>query len=251
MGSDATDQDASAAVLAAMAEDVSTLALLHDREASGELLDLLKCRGFPGSLLLPPAASRMQAGAALLKDALAQLKAPYPDAELDELAADYAAIYLTHGLSASPLESVWTDPEGLALQDATFRLRQQYRIHGLVVENWRHRSEDHLVVQLHFLALMLGRLGVAAIREVASFMDEHLLRWLPVFATRVVGRCATRFYAGVALLTDGYCDQMRDVLAEMLGEPRPALRPLLLPGDRAASADEEAGPFLPGSGPSW
>lgn len=251
MASEGGGGDAVPAILAAMAEDVSMLAMLHDREATPERLDVLKSCGFPSSLLLPPAASRMQSGTTLVRDALAQLKAPYPAAQLDELAADYAAIYLTHAYSASPLESVWTDADALAFQEATFRLRTQYRVHGLMVENWRRRSEDHLVVQLHFVSLLLGRVGMGAIREVASFLDEHLLRWLPMFATRVVGRCATRFYAGVALLTDGYCDQMRDVLAEMLGEPRPALQPLPQPGERGSGAGNEPPPFVPGTGPSW
>ena len=43
------------------------------------------------------------------------------DGERDELAADFAAIYLTHGLSASPYESVWLDEEGLAMQGPMFQ----------------------------------------------------------------------------------------------------------------------------------
>ncbi|MFO1319971.1 MAG: molecular chaperone TorD family protein [Burkholderiales bacterium] len=243
--------EAEAAILAAMAADLSMLAALHDREVTPDLITQLKLRAFPDSLLLPPSASLMRSGAVVFQDALRRLREPYVPAQLDELAADYAAIYLTHAYQASPCESVWTDPEGLALQASTFRLRERYRSHGLTVENWRQRSEDHLVVQLHFISLLLERLGERALREVTAFMDEHLLRWLPQFAARVVGRCATQFYAGAALLTAGYCDQMRDVLAEMLGEPRPDPASVSLPHPRDAHAEATPPAYVPGAAPSW
>jgi hypothetical protein len=83
-------------------------------------------------------------------------------------------------------------------------------------------------------------------------LDEHLLRWVDDFALRVASRCETRLYAGLALLTAAYLEELRDLLAEILGVPRPSpeevaerLRP-----DRPAPVEVE-GPYLPGVAPSW
>jgi TorA maturation chaperone TorD len=48
------------------------------------------------------------------------------------------------------------------------------------------------------------------------------LRWIEEFAERVADRCSTRFYAGLALLTAAYLDELRDLLARLLDQPRPA-----------------------------
>lgn len=56
-----------------------------------------------------------------------------PASSVDELAADYAAIYLTHALRASPHESVWRDDDHLMLQGPTFAVRAFYRRHGVQV----------------------------------------------------------------------------------------------------------------------
>jgi hypothetical protein len=52
-------------------------------------------------------------------------------------------------------------------------------------------------------------------------LDEHLLRWLPDFAARVAARAETPFFAVLGRLTFAWCEQLRDLLAESLGEPRP------------------------------
>ncbi|NIO42018.1 MAG: dehydrogenase, partial [Burkholderiales bacterium] len=169
----------------------------------------------------------------------------------DELAADYAAIYLNHKYLASPCESVWIDPEGLALQVATFQIRSWYRRYGLRVENWRTRSDDHLVAQLHFLEILFGRIDECEIGEIGRFMDEHLLRWLPNFAARVAERCATRFYAGAGLLTASYCEAVRDLIAEITGEPRPSAEEIEQRMNPKTQNEAVPIAFHPGLKPSW
>ena len=75
--------------------------------------------------------------------------------------------------------------------------------------------------QLQFLA---RRLDAAATpedwRALGRFLDYHLLRWLPDFAGRVADRCDTMFYAALALLTDAWLQQLRDLIADHLGESR-------------------------------
>ncbi len=232
----------------ALADDAESLAALHDRELTPEMLAALHEVGFPDNLGLLPNDEPMRETWRVMTHTLGQAAA----ARLDDLAADYAAIYLTGAYGASPCESVWTDDDHLACQEAMFALRRIYAEAGLAATDWRRRPDDHLVLQLLYLAHVLRVAdSLEASRMLATAMDEHLLRWLPAFAARVEQRCATDFYAALARLTFLWCSRVRDLLAEGLGEARPThdeVEARLLPKRRA-----EAQPlaYLPGAAPSW
>jgi hypothetical protein len=82
-------------------------------------------------------------------------------------------------------------------------------------------------------------------------MDEHLLRWLEDFAGRVVTHCMTPFYAGLAALTAVYCDQLRDCLARILDEPRPAAEQIGQSPQPQPAVRETPLRYMPGIAPSW
>lgn len=181
---------------AAAAQDLSTLAVLHHAELDDELLARLRQVDFPQSMGLRLTTEDGREAIDLLTKAIQSLSSPLSSIERDELAADYAAIYLTYAYRASPCESVWLDQENLGMQAPMFQVREIYRRYQLAAPNWRLRPDDHLVLELHFLAHMMQEDHPEALAEAARFLDEHLLRWLPQFARRVSHRCATAFYAG-------------------------------------------------------
>lgn len=204
------------------AEDLLVLARLHGRELEAAAIVALHndCAGeFLGLQLTSEVAAT---GLTLMRQGLAELVADLNQGTLDRLAADYADIYLNYGLRASPCESVWLDEDHLTHQGPMFEVRNWYRAQGLHVEDWRKRSDDHLVNELDFLAhLLAGARQSISLAEAARFMDEHPLRWIESFAERVADRCASRFYAGLALLTAAYLDELRDLLARLVDQPRP------------------------------
>jgi TorA maturation chaperone TorD len=131
-----------------------------------------------------------------------------------------------------------------------FRLRSQYARHGLAVHDWRKRSDDHLVVQLQFVAHLLSVPG-NGLRDAAHFLDEHLLRWIPEFARRVAGRCDTAFYGGLAMLTAAYLDELRELLGQILGEPRPTAEEVEARFKSKVSVEAPPPRYIPGPAPSW
>jgi TorA maturation chaperone TorD len=238
---------------AAVAEDLLALALLHDRELDRKLILTLWEHCYEHWLGLRMTGERGNEALALFRKGLSDLPTDLHQETLDRLAADYADIYLTYGLRASPCESVWLDEDNLTMQQPTFRVRDCYRRHGIAVADWRIRSDDHLVYELRFLAHLLnGEPERVDLAEAAAFLDEHLLRWIDQFAERVAQRCDTRFYAGLALLTAAYLQELRALLADQLGCPRPTPEEL---ETRLTAADfpalEAEGPYLPGAAPSW
>jgi TorA maturation chaperone TorD len=234
-----------------VALDLMTLAQLHDRELDGQTIASLKQDRFPESL-----AFRLESTPA--KEVLSALTAILGEMVLDsersdELAADFASIYLTHGIGASPCESVWLDEDGLAMQKPMFEVRESYARLGLSAPDWRMRPDDHLVHQLQFLAELFDHEDPSAVSEAARFLDEHSLRWVPDFARRVAQRSATPFYAGLGMLTSYYLDELRDALALILSEPRPTAEEV---EQRMKQPVEDVplpmpGAYVPGSSPSW
>lgn len=236
----------------AIADDLLLLALLHDRELDRELIHALWRDCYEDFLGLRLQAPGGVSALTLFRDGLTEIPTALGQATLDRLAADFADIYLTYGLRASPCESVWLDEDSLTLQEPTFQVRAWYRRHGLEVTDWRRRSDDHLVYELRFLAYLLnGNEEPGDLGEVARFMDEHPLRWVSRFAERVAARCETQFYAGLALLTAAYLDELRDVLATLFGLSRPLPEELAAVAVPPLNRGELEGPYLPGVAPSW
>lgn len=235
----------------AVADDLVLLASLHHAEVDDRvLLDLALAR-FPREPGLRLRSAQARDAAKAMVDALDELSLPVPRDTLDVLAADYAAIYLNNDYGASPHESFWIDEENLLMQAPMFEVRAFYREHGMAAADWRRRADDHLVIELLFLAKLLREQPADVLDEAARFMDEHLLRWLPRFCERVARRCATSFYAASAWLTAAYCDDLRDALAEILGTPRPS--PEEIEARMKPAAVQNAVPikFVPGAAPSW
>lgn len=234
----------------ALADDAESLAALHDRELDAGMIDALRHVGFPANLGLLPGSARAEEAWRFMAAAVAELPAAPDAAALDELAAEYAAIYLTGAYGASPCESVWLDDERLVCQAPMFALRDLYAEAGLAGADWRSRPDDHLVLQLLYVAHALRAANDdGARRALAAVLDEHLLRWLPDFAARIAARAALPFHAGLAALTAAWCDGLRDALAATLGEPRPSPEELVA---RAAKRPEVAPlTYHPGAGPGW
>ncbi|HIP52528.1 MAG TPA: hypothetical protein EYH03_00755 [Chromatiales bacterium] len=186
-----------------------------------------------------------------MSELISRIPEQLDEAFIDELAADFADIYLNNTLSASPLESVWIDEEGLICQEPMFQVREWYERFGLVVPDWRKRPDDHLVTQLTFVARVLREHGVEKLREVAIFLDEHLLRWVPDFTARVSTRCSTAYFSVLAYMTNAYLNELRGMIAEITGEPVPSKEEIEERMKPKAEPVEVPVAFMPGTEPSW
>ena len=232
----------------ALVEDLDQLIRLHDRELDAETLAALRSAVFPDGLALSAADEAGETAYANMAAALRE------NPTLNELAADYAAIYLNNSFGASPYESVWLSDEHLACDRPMFELREIYAAAGWRVGDWRRRFDDHLVLQLQYLRRVLAKAAVDP-EELAGFIDEHLGYWLPDWGQRVSSHCGTRFYAALAQLTYVWLLQFRELLAEIHDLPLPSREQMGEKINRKLALDKaEIAPvrFMPGvQGPSW
>lgn len=241
---------------AALADDLMLLARLADREVDADVIEALRSAPVAAWFSLKLDGVEFDEAASLFAQAFAEMPEPVDTGALDELAAEFAAIYLTHHYRASPNESVWRDDEGLERQQAMFAVRAWYQRHGVSAPDWRRRADDHLVHELEFLASLIRDAGTTgALDAAARFLREHPLVWVRAFARTVVMRCRLSFYAGVGLLTAIYLDHLAQVLGETLGcdmTPAPIEGQVGAPSQGATltCADPASIP-VQGAGPGW
>jgi TorA maturation chaperone TorD len=246
----------SAAERQALAEDVDLLVRLADRELDAETLTLLRGREPADWFALDLSGAEFDAARTLLVDGLAETPDPPSESDLDDLAAEYAAIHLLNSYEASPSESVWRDEDHLERQEAMFLAREWYARHGVKAPNWRVRADDHLVNELQFLALMLRGGGSRDdLREAARFLRDHLLVWTPLFADRVAARCRLQLYAAISLTTAIYLRRLGLALGAATGldmtPPDRVFKTVKDDGPTCASPRELPPEKTPFNSPSW
>jgi TorA maturation chaperone TorD len=227
----------------AAADDLRLLAMLHGGELSSETLSALRTHDFADNFSLV-LTSQLAAEAMLVVNEGLSAAADGGEKAVDDLAADYADIYITHRLQVSPYESPWLDEDKLVNGEPMFKVRAWYEKFGLEAEDWRLRADDHMCLQMTFIAHLLSKPGVE-LAEVGRFMDEHMLRWLDKFAEFTSQRCATPFYAGLAMFTYAYMDELRTMIEYVTGEQRTRH------DEEDETTDESMAPFAPGAEPGW
>jgi len=103
------------------------------------------------------------------------------------------------------------------------QVREWYKKYEVLAKNWKKRPDDYISLEVEFIGhLMSVDDQLATLKETARFLDEHPLRWFKEFAARVSARCATAFYAGLVIFTVQYLEELRDLLAKILDDPRPS-----------------------------
>ena len=140
-----------------------------------------------------------------------------PDKELlEELAVEYARLFLGPGKHVSPHESVHhlrDDGEGGSLWGkSTVEVKKLIESTGLDYKDAYKGMPDHISVELEFMQQVILREEKAweeADNNTASdcrqlekkFIEEHLARWIPTFCDKVIGEAELPFYREMAALT--------------------------------------------------
>lgn len=160
------------------------------------------------------------------------------EADLEALAVDYARIFLGAGVAegdaAIPYESVYTSPQRLLMQNAWESVRHAYLERGIAVKPRIGLYEDHLGIELGFMASLAARDGSTESLQASAtsgtlleglcfeeaFLRDHLLRWVPRLAAdvrRITG--TTGFYQDAADLTEAWlaldAETLRDLKDEL------------------------------------
>lgn len=153
-------------------------------------------------------------------DALVMQLAAAPS-NLDAVAGDYARIFVgPAALPAPPWESVYRGKKRMIMTETTLSVREFYRACGYEAKQYRHVPDDHVAIELDFLAALAqetldacasgdGGAAQRAFDASTSFLDAHLGTWVSEFAADLHERAGSPFYCVVAdaLATFVACDK--------------------------------------------
>jgi TorA maturation chaperone TorD len=141
-----------------------------------------------------------------------------------DIARDYQRLFVGPGpLLAPPYESVHTTRDRLLFEAPTLEVRAAYRAFGQMAPALGREPDDHLGLELDFLAHLCGRAldAVDTHDELAldttlaaqqEFLHRHLGRWGADCFRLVQQHARTSFYRGVALLGLGVLAEAEDLL---------------------------------------
>lgn len=132
-----------------------------------------------------------------------------------EMQADFTRLFIGVGkVIAAPWESVYFNEDRLTFEEETLQVRQWFRRFGLEAEKLFNEPDDHIGLELTFLANLTSQALEALdgddtekfdslIQARNEFLTEHLLKWGFRWCDLVTENARTDFYKGIGLLTRG------------------------------------------------
>jgi anaerobic sulfite reductase subunit A len=145
-----------------------------------------------------------------------------------ELAADYASLFLSAGkMPAHPFESVYTSKKKLLMQEAWDEVVAEYRKEGLDKTKEFNEPEDHIAIELEFMSYLcqktidsLNKSDSAStsmyLEKQISFLEKHLMNWVPTFCSDIEKYAKSEFYRLVAKLTLDFLETDLEELKELV-----------------------------------
>ena len=177
---------------------------------------------------LPSAGEDTTVGLALL----AAFCEGWDPARLGALTWDFNRLFVGPGeMLAAPWESIYRSKTKLTFQEPTLQVRALYERFGFEPPAIHREPDDHLALELDFLAALSVLAGQAShggdgerlatcCETQRAFLQEHLLAWVPRCLALVVEHAATDYYRGAARLTLGSLAES----ARLCGVPAPVAR---------------------------
>jgi TorA maturation chaperone TorD len=185
------------------------LAAVFRQEVTSDLLQQIKDPQFLG----------------VLSDLGVELKSDFfqkPDKELlDDLAVEYARLFLGPGKHISPHESVHYRKDdvqsGQLWGESTVQVKKFIESSGLTYQSDYKGLPDHISVELEFMQQVTLQEGQAwaeedkdtalnCLKNEMKFIEEHLVRWVPVFCEKVIQEAELPFYREIAGLTEKFVE---------------------------------------------
>ena len=143
-----------------------------------------------------------------------------PSVELDLLIVDFSSLFVgPYKLLAPPYGSVYLE-DGKFMGDSTIDVRNCYESEGLDIAI--KDAPDHITMELEFMYYLIAKqIEVikdsnlqdvqSCLQKQSSFLQTHLIRWLPKFVANVQQNAQTEFYRRLAQLTWEFVQKDMDI----------------------------------------
>ena len=169
--------------------------------------------------------SEVQEGMRLLQNWIMQNRDGLTEEKFDEIQSDYTRLFIGPGkVLAPPWESVYFNDTRTIFDERTLEVREWYRRFGVELIHVRKEPDNHLGLELAFLAHLAGKALLALensghddakvfIEAQHEFASEHVFSWVGAFFDLVESKAHTDFYRGISLVTKGVLLELSDLLS--------------------------------------
>jgi anaerobic sulfite reductase subunit A len=144
-----------------------------------------------------------------------------------DLAADYAGLFLgAGGKHVHPSESYYVTKGQLLMQQPRDEVLKLYRAMGVDKVGEFKEPEDHVALELQFMAHLcdkttaaLKRGNFGGVRRYLvvqrNFLDEHLGKWVPKLASDMLKLSKHEFYRAIAKITKAFVALDKELVADI------------------------------------
>jgi len=150
--------------------------------------------------------------------------------ELDKARSEYTRLFLGPAkLPAPPWESVYVTKERLIFQESTLKVRECYLKYNFLPVNYRTEADDHIALELDFMANLsamaedyLANKQIDSLLKILddqkSFLEEHLLAWVPDYVADLQTATTHPLYWGAADILNWFLKVDLAVVTEIIKE---------------------------------
>lgn len=200
------------------------LGSLYLMEVDEEQLAALKTVSFPMIEGDSDADMDLREGFEQMKEALADMQKE----DLEDLAADYAKVFLAAGDAAGraafPYESVYVDKKRQVGGSTGMQMKALYLSRGFMPDPEMYRTmDDNIGLILEYLGILCDEITQAIEQsdyekanqissEQKKVLKQHVTNWVYSFTSDIIKFSETRFYKAVAMITNGFIKKEAELL---------------------------------------
>ena len=197
------------------------ISTLFREEITMEQLQQLKTRAFIKALFEPESG---------FYDALLDK----PEEQLiEDLAVEYARLFLGPDKHISPHESVHHDRDGgdwgTLWGKSTVEVKKFIESAGLEYISEYSGMPDHISVELEFMQQVTSREAQAwesndsegalyCLKMEKKFFDDHIIKWIPLFCDKITADAEMIFYREIAMLTKSFIELEKKEIAMSISD---------------------------------
>ncbi len=179
---------------------------------------------FWGEFPVECANPQMESGLHQLLNCSSNLEVLSEEEAKELVMVEYTELFIGPGLpKAPPWESLYRTNEKIYFGWTTYQIKQLLNANGLESKRKDSQPEDHIGLELMLLSILSNRLPalerdqqLSGIREQISFIDEHLLSWIPELCRDAKENGTIGFYGGLIELIWGILIWDRELMQEFI-----------------------------------
>ena len=150
------------------------------------------------------------------------------DSLAKKLSGGFTRLFVGPGaVDVPPWESVYLDKHNALFQPSTLEVRKAYVAQGFLPEQYPHVADDHIALELDFMAKVAekaveafssGEKVKAKEHLIASkdFIEQHLLVWVPAFTKKLREVKSGYFYSLIGDLLEAFLPVDHEAINEIV-----------------------------------